>query len=173
VRPVWHRCGAAILLALGLASMTAAPAAAKELAGAVQGPALPIDGPPGMPHYRIGVSHLGLTYVTMPWARFSDTSVIYYPGEASRTFLLAEFRQGDAPLQQRLIQPSPEVASLLARHLQGIAPLGTEAPANSAPTDPWEFAIGAMVLAVLSLLLVEDRRRWRLGGKGRSAGKGT
>jgi hypothetical protein len=213
VRPVWHRCAAAILLALGLASMTAAPAAAKdtyafygpleirivgannalrafvalstadrrgasalveELAGAMQGSALPIDGPPAMPHYRIGVSHLGLTYVTMPWARFSDTSFIYYAG-ASRTFLLVQFRQGDAPLQQRWTQPSPEVSSLLARHLQGIAPIGIEASAsaNTATTDPWEFAIGAMVLAVLSLMLVEDRRRWRLGGKGRSAGKGT
>jgi hypothetical protein len=30
VRPVWHRCGAAILLALGLATMNAVPAAAKD-----------------------------------------------------------------------------------------------------------------------------------------------
>jgi hypothetical protein len=212
VRPVWHRCGAAILLALGLATMTAIPAAAKdtyafygpveirivgangamsdfvalstadrhgasalveELAGAMQGPDLPIDGPPAMPYYRIGVSHLGLTYVTMPWARLSDTSFIYYPGDVSRTFLMVEFRQGDAALQQRWLEPSPEVAALLARHLQGMSPIGTETSAPTASTDPWVFGIGAMVLALFSLMLVEDRKRWRLGGGGRSAGKGT
>jgi hypothetical protein len=212
VRPVSHRCGAAILLALGLATMTAVPAAAKDtyafygpveirivgangamrdfvalstadrrgasalvkqLAGAMQGPALPVDGPPAMPYYRIGVSHLGLTYVTMPWARLSDTSFIYYPGDVSRSFLMVEFREGDAALQQRWLTPSPEVATLLGRHLQGMSPIGMEASAKTTTTDPREFAIGAMVLAVLSLMLVEDRRRWRLGGGGRSAGKGT
>jgi hypothetical protein len=212
VRPASHRCGAAILLALGLAIMTAVPAAAKdtyafygpleirivgangamrdfvalstadrsgasalvkELAGAMQGPTLPIEGPPATPYYRIGVSHLGLTSVTMPWARLSDTSFIYYPGDVSHTFLMVEFRQGDAALQQRRLTPSPEVASLLGRHLQGMSPIGMEASANSITTDPWEFEIGAMVLAVLSLMLVENRQRWRPGGGGRSAGKGT
>ena len=213
MRPISQRCGAAILLALGLATMTAVPAAAKdtyafygpleirivgangamrdfvalsstdrrgasalvkELAGAMQAPALPNDGPAAMPYYRIGVSHLGLTDVTMPWARLLDTSFIYSPGgDTSRTFLVVEFRQGDAALQQRWIEPSPEVASLLARHLQGLAAIGTETSAPTATTDPWGIAIGAMVLAVLSLMLLEDRRRWRLGGEGRSAGKGT
>jgi hypothetical protein len=212
VRPVSHRCGAAILLVLGLATMTAVPAAAKdtyafygpleirivgangamtdfvalstadrrgasalvrELAGAIQGPALTSDGPPAMPYYRIGVSHLGLTNVTMPWARLSDTSFIYSPGDASSSFLLVEFRQGDAALQQRWIEPSPEVASLLVRHLQGLTAIGTQTSAPTATTDPWGIAIAAMVLAVLSLMLVEDRRRWRRGGEGRSAGKGT
>jgi len=115
VRPVWCGYGAAILLGLGLADLTAVPAAAKdtyafygpleirivgangelkdfvalstadrrgtsalveELAVAMQGPALPIDGPPARPHYRIDVSHLGLSYVTTPWARLSDTSFV-------------------------------------------------------------------------------------------------
>jgi hypothetical protein len=126
-----------------------------------------------MPYYRIGVSHLGLTFVTMPWARLSDTSFIYSQGDASSTFLMVEFRQGDAALQQRWIEPSPEVASLLARHVQGLSAIGTETFAASTTTDPWGIAIGAMVLAAVSLMLVEDRRRWRLGGDGRSAGKGT
>jgi hypothetical protein len=212
VPSVWRHCGAAILLALGFATMTAVPAAAKdtyafygpleirivgangamrdfvalstadrsgasalvkELAGAIQGPALPIDGSPATPYYRIGVSHLGFTYVTMPWARLSDTSFMYYPGDVSHTFLMVEFRQGDAALQQRRLTPSPEVATLLARHLQGMAPIGMEATATTPTTDPWEFEIGAMVLAVFSVMLIEDRRRWRPGGGGRSAGKGT
>jgi hypothetical protein len=212
VRPVSHRCGAAILLALGLATVTAVPAAAKDtyafygplevrivgangamrdfvalstadrrgasalvnqLAGAMRGPALPIEGPPATPYYRIGVSHLGLTYATMPWARLSDASFIYYPGDASHTFLMVEFHQGDAALQQRRLTPSPDVATLLGRHLQGLSPIGMEGSANSTTTDPWELEIGAMVLAVFTLILVEDRQRWRPGKGGRSAGKGT
>jgi hypothetical protein len=160
-------------VALSTADRRGASALVKELAGAIQGPALPSDGPPAMPYYRIGVSHLGLTNVTMPWARLSDTSFIYSPGDASSSFLLVEFRQGDAALQRRWIEPSPEVASLLARHLQGLTAIGTRTSAPTATTDPWGIAIAAMVLAVLSLMLVEDRRRRRLGGEGRSAGKGT
>ena len=160
-------------VALSTADRRGASALVKELAGAIQRPALPSDGPRAMPYYRIGVSHLGLTSVTMPWARLSDTSFIYSPGDASRSFLLVEFRQGDAALQQRWIEPSTEVASLLARHLHGLTAIGTQTPAHTATTDPWGIAIGAMVLAVLGLMLVEDRRRWRRGGEGRSAGKGT
>jgi len=160
-------------VALSSVDRRGASALVKELAGAMQGPALPSDGPPALPYYRIGVSHLGLTDVTMPWAFVSGTSFIYSPGDASRTFLTVEFRQGDAVWQQRWIEPSPEVTSLLTRHLQGLSPIGTEASPAQTATDPWGIAIGAMLLAVLSLMLVEDRRRWRLGGEGRSAGKGT
>src|SRR5260370_41296895 len=114
---------------LSTADRRGVPALIKELAGAMQGPALPSDGPPAMPYYHIGVSHLGLTYVTMPWARLSDTSFIYSPGDASSTVLLVEFRRGGAPLQQRWIEPSPEVAALLARHLEGLSAIGTETAA--------------------------------------------
>ncbi len=207
-----HRCGAAIVLALGFAALTAVPVAAKDtyafygpleirivgangelrdfvalstadrrgaselvkqLTGAIQGPAQPVEGPPALPYYRIGVSHLGLTYVTTPWARLSETSFIYYPGDAASSFLLVEFRQGDAALQQRWMPPSPEVAALLERHLEGMSPIGTETPASAATTQSWGIAVGAVVLAILSLTLFEDRRRWRLSGEGRSAGKGT
>jgi hypothetical protein len=212
VPSVWRHCGAATLLALGFATMTAVPAAAKdtyafygpleirivgangamrdfvalstadrsgasalvkELAAAMQGPALPIERPPATPYYRIGVSHLGLTDVTMPWARLSDTSFSYYAGDVSHTFLMVEFRQGDTALQQRRLTPSPEVARLLGQHIQGMSPIGIEGSANPTTTDPWEFEIGAMVLAVLSLMVVEDRQRRRPGRRGRSAGKGT
>ena len=49
----------------------------------MRGPALPIEGPPATPYYRIGVNHLGLTYATSARARLSDASFIYYPGDAS------------------------------------------------------------------------------------------
>ena len=212
MRPVWCRYGAAILLGLGLAAVTAVPVAAKdtypfygpleirivgangelrefvalstadrrgasalveELAVAMQGPAPPIDAPPARLHYRIGVSHLGLTYVTTPWARLSDTSFVYYPGGPSSTVLMVEFRQGDSALQQRWLEPSAEVAALLARHLQGLSPIGTDASAITPTIDPWGIAIGAVVLVVLGMTLVEERRRWPGSGGGRSAGKGT
>ena len=213
MRHLWRRCGSALLLAIGLAGLTAVPAAAKdtyaffgpleirifgangdlrdfialsakdrrgatalvnEIAGAMQGPAQPMDAAaPALPHYRIGVSHLGLTYVTSPWARTSETSFIYYPGDAGSGYLIVEFSQGDAALQERWMQLSPEVAALLQGHLQGLSPIGIEPAASSAATEPWGIAIGAILLAALSLMLVEDRRRWRLSEEGRSAGKGT
>jgi hypothetical protein len=86
---------------------------------------------------------------------------------------MVEFRQGDTALQQRWLTPSPEVARLLGQHIQGMSPIGIEGSANPTTTDPWEFEIGAMVLTVLSLMVVEDRQRWRPGRRGRSAGKGT
>jgi hypothetical protein len=209
---VSRRIGAAMLLGLGLAALTAAPAAAKDtyvfygpleirivgangelrdfvalstpdrlgasalvaqLADAMQGPSQPIDRPPALPHYRIGVSHFGVPYVTTPWARMSETSFIYYPGDEASRFLLVEFRQGDAALQQRWMPPSPVVAALLARHLEGLSPIETETPASAGATGSWGIVIGAIVLTILTWMLFEDRRRWRLAGGGRSAVKGT
>jgi hypothetical protein len=40
-----------------------------------------------------------------------------------------------------------------------MSPIETEATASTAATDSWSTAIGAVVLAVLSVLLFEDRRR--------------
>ena len=160
-------------VALSTADRRGASALANQLALAMQGAVLPIDAPPARPHYRIGVSHLGLTYVTTPWARLSDSSFVYYPGGASSSVLMVEFRQGDSGLRQGWLEASPEVAGLLARHLEGMSPIGTEASATRFTTVPWGIAMGAMVLAVLGVTLVEDRRRWRRSGGGRSAGKGT
>jgi hypothetical protein len=160
-------------VALSTADRHGASALVELLAAATQGPPQPIEAPPGLPHYRVDVSHFRLTYGTTPWARVSKTNFIYYPGDPSSTFLLVEFRQGDAELKQVWIQPSPEVAALLAGHLHGIAPIATQMPAPPAPPEPWGMPIGAVVLAALSLVLLRDRRRWGLSDRGRSAGKGT
>jgi hypothetical protein len=145
-----------------------------QIDGAIQGPAQPIDEAAVMlPHYRIEVSHLGPTYVTAPWARLSQTSFIYFPGGQAAGFMVVEFTQGQTALEQRWILPAPEVAALLERHLQGLPPIGLEPAARATATAPWNIALGAVLLAAISLRMFEDRRRWRLSEKGRSAGKGT
>ena len=143
-----------------------ATALVNQIAGAIQGPAQPIEEAAVMlPHYRIGVSHLGLTYLTNPWARVSETSFIYFPGGQAASFLVVEFTQGRAALEQRWILPAPEVAALLQRHLQGLRPIGLEPPALGTAGTPWNMALGAVLLAAISLRLAEDRRRWGLREK--------
>jgi hypothetical protein len=144
-----------------------------QIAAAIQGPAQPIEEAAIMqPHYRIGVSHLGPTYITAPWARTAETSVIYFPGGRDTSFLVVEFTQGGAALEQRWIAPSREVAALLQRHLQGLPPIDMEPPARGSTTPPWTMALGALLLAGLSLMLFQDHQRWQLIKKRRSAGKG-
>jgi hypothetical protein len=135
-----------------------------QIAGAIQGQAQPIEEAAVMlPHYRIGVSHLGLTYVTTPWARMSETSLIYFPGGNAPSFLAVEFGQGRAALDQRWILPDPEVAALLQRHLLGLLPIGLMQPAARATArGSWSLALGVLLLAGISLRLFEDRRRWGL-----------
>jgi hypothetical protein len=150
-----------------------ATALVDQIAGAIQGPAQPIEEAAIMlPHYRIGVSHLALTYVTTPWARISETSFIYFPSEQGVSFLVVAFARGDASVEQRWIAPSPQVAALLERHLQSLPPIGMESAARGTAAEPWNIALGAMLLASLSLILLPDPRRWRLIEKRRSAGKG-
>jgi hypothetical protein len=212
VRRLWCRCGSAALLAIGLAGLTAVPAAASDsspffgplelrifgasgdlrdfiarsaedqrgaaalvdqIAGAIQGPAKPIEEAAIMlPHYRIGVSHLAPTYVTTPWARVSETSFIYFPSEKGPSFLVVAFARGDASVEQRWIAPSPEVAALLQRHLQGLPAIGMPPRARGTTTEPWSIALAAILFATLSLILLSDHRSWRLMEKRRSAGKG-
>ena len=133
-----------------------------QIAGAIQGQAQPIDEAAVMlPHYRIGVSHLGLTYVTSPWSRTSETSLIYFPGGQAASFLVVEFGHGRAALDQRWILPDPEVAALLERHLQGLAPIGLSGPAaRDSARGSWSTGIGVLLLAGIMLRLFEDRRRW-------------
>jgi hypothetical protein len=133
-----------------------------QIAGAIQGQAQPIEEAAVMlPHYRIGVSHLGLTYVTSPWARTSETSLIYFPGGHAPSFLAVEFGQGRAALDQRWILPDPEVAALLERHLQGLVPIGLSGPAaRDTARGPWSMGIGVLLLAGIMLRLLQDRRRW-------------
>jgi hypothetical protein len=150
-----------------------ATALADQIAGAIQGPAQPIEEAAIMlPHYRIGVSHLAPTYVTTPWARMSETSFIYFPSEQGTSFLVVAFERGDASVEQRWIAPSTEVAALLQRHLRGLPLIGMEAAARGTGTEPWSLALGAMLLAILSLILFSDHRSWRLLEKRWSAGKG-
>ena len=145
-----------------------------QIEGAIQGPAQPIEEAAVMlPHYRIDVSHLGPTYLTAPWARMSETSFIYFPGGEANSFMVVEFTQGRDAVEQRWILPDPEVAALLARHLQGLRPIGGEPAVRATTAAPWNMALGAVLLAAISLRLLEDRRRWWLGEKGRSTGKGT
>src|SRR5712691_3846585 len=145
-----------------------------QIAGAIQGPAQPIEEAAVMlPHYRIGVSHLGLTYVTTPWARLSETSFIYFPGGQAASFMVVEFSQGQAALEQRWILPAPEVAALLERHLPGLRPIGLGPATRGTATAPWNMALGAVLLAEISLRLFVDRRRSVLSERRRSAGKGT
>jgi hypothetical protein len=148
-------------------------ALADQIAGAIRGPAQPIEEAAiMMPHYRIGISHLGPTYLATPWARTSETSVIYFPGAQESSFLVVEFTQRDAALEQRWISPTPEVAALLQRHLQGLLPIGTEQAGRRTATEPLSIVPGLLLLAGLSLMMFEDHRRWRLKEKRRSAGKG-
>jgi hypothetical protein len=143
-----------------------ANALVKQIAGAIQGQAQPIEEAAVMvPHYRIGVSHLGLTYLTTAWARGSETSLIYFPGGQAASFLVIEFGQGRASLDQRWILPDPEVAALLQRHLLGLVPIGLQPGAPVTATAPWSLALGVLLLAGISLRLFEDRRRWSLREK--------
>jgi len=134
-----------------------------QIAGAIQGQAQPIEEAAVMlPHYRIGVSHLGLTYLTTPWARGSETSLIYFPGGRAASFLVVEFGRGRASLDQRWILPDPEVAAMLQRHLRGLLPIGLQPAVRLSARAPWSAALGVLLLAGISVRLFEDRRRWGL-----------
>jgi hypothetical protein len=150
----------------------ASDALVNQLDSAIEGPAQAIEESAVMlPHYRIEVSHLGPAYVTNPWARLVETTFIYFPGGHDNSFMVVEFAQGRASLEQRWILPDPDVAALVDRHLQGLRPIGQEAPLLGTRSAPWSSALGVLVLAAIGVRLFADRRRLRQ--KGRSAGKGT
>jgi hypothetical protein len=154
--------------------LRAAAALVSQIDGAIEGPVQAIDESAVMlPHYRIEVSQLGPAYVTNPWARLVETSFIYFPGGHDKSFMVVEFAQGRAALEQRWILPDPEVAALVDRHLQGLRPIGLEAPLRSTGTVHWSYALAAVLLAAIGVRFFADRRRGRFGHKERSAGKGT
>jgi hypothetical protein len=160
-------------LALSADDRRAAAALVAQLASAMRGGGQTIDTtPPPLPHYWIGVSHMGLNYPTMPWSRTAHTSFVYYPGGDGKSFLVAEFSQPDGVLEARSIQPSPDVAAMIQRHLQGLAPISSEGPATNRGSTPWGIALGGVLLLIATAMLAEDRRRWRLGRNGAPA-KGT
>lgn len=161
-------------IALSAEDRRAAILLVEQLTTAMQGPAQPVGSTATtQPHYQIGVSHLGMTYVTTPWARLSDVSFAYYPGSEGMTLLLVRFSRDNAAAVERWLVPSPPVAAMIDRHAIGLAPIGTEPSGAAGGTMDWGIAVGAALLAGITLLLVEDRRRWRGGGVRRSAGKGT
>jgi hypothetical protein len=153
--------------------LSASAALVSQIDSAIEGPAQAIEESAVMlPHYRIEVSQLGPAYVTNPWARLVETTFIYFPGGRDNSFMVVQFAQGRASLEQRWILPNPEVASLVDRHLQGLRPIGLEAPLPGTTSVPWSYPLGALAIVAIGMRLFSDRRRWR-GRKERSAGKGT
>jgi hypothetical protein len=154
--------------------LRASAALVSQIDSAIEGSAQAIEESAVMlPHYRIEVSHLGPAYVTNPWARLVETTFIYFPGGHDNSFMVVEFAQGRAALEQRWILPDPEVAALVDRHLQGLRPIGLEAPLPGTASVSWSYPLGALGLVAIGMRVFLDRRRWRLREKGRSAGKGT
>jgi hypothetical protein len=137
-----------------------ATALVDQVTGALQGPSQPIeDAAATFPHYQIGLSRLGPTFVTDPWVRSSETRFIYYPGPQHISFLVIQFSRGAAALEQRWVLASPDVTSLLQRHLQGLVPIGLRSATSAGASEPWGMAFGALLLTGFALLLFEDRRR--------------
>lgn len=146
----------------------------EQLTTAMQGPAQRVaSAATTLPHYQIGVSHLGMTYVTTPWARMSEARFAYYPSAEGMALLLVRFSRGNAAAIERWLVPSPAVAAMIDRHAVGMAPIGTEPSGAAGGSMDWGIVLGAALLAGITLVLIDDRRRWRRGGEGRSAGKGT
>ena len=161
-------------IALSPEDRRGATALMNQVAGAMEGPAQPIEEAAAtLPHYRIVVRRLAPSYFVNPWPRPTQTSFIYYPGGVGTSFLMVAFSQSDATLEQRWMLPSTEVSALLERHLKGLPPIASELPDATNSAAPWGMAIGVILLAALGALLLEDRRRWPLAAQKRSAGKGT
>ena len=146
----------------------------KQVAGAMEGPTQPIEEAAAvLPHYRVVVRRQLPSYLPGPWPRPTETSFNYYPGGVGTSFLMVEFSQSNAALEDRWMLPSPEVSALLARHLAGLPPIGSGLSTESTSAPPWGMAIGVVLLAGFGAMLFEDRRRWPLAAMKRSAGKGT
>jgi hypothetical protein len=88
-----------------------------------------------------------------------ETSFIYFPGGTDNSFMVVEFTNGHAALEQRWILPDPDVAALLDRHLEGLPPIGLGPPFRDAANPSWNLALGALMLAGIGVRLFADRRR--------------
>ena len=155
--------GLRTFVALSPEDRRGAAALLNQVGGALEGPAQPIEEAAAMlPHYRVVVRRLPPSYLTGSWPRPTETSFIYYTGVEGTSFLMVEFSQSDAALEDRWMLPSPEVSALLERHLKGLLPIGTEPSAESTSAPPWGMAIGVVLLAAFGAMLFEERRRWSL-----------
>ena len=156
VRSPDDRRGAAALITQ-LAAATAGSSRATEAAG------------PILPRYRIGISRPTLNSMTAPWPAAAETRFTYYPGRPGREFLLVAFSRADV-LEERWIAPAPEVTAMLARHVDGLSPIGGPASDSTEALPGWSVTAGIGLVGAIALLLLEDRRRrWVLGNG--SAGK--
>jgi hypothetical protein len=149
----------------------------RQVGGAMHGPAHFIEEAAAtLPHYRIALTQLAVGSFATFWPRTPGMSFIYYPGGAGSSFLMVEYSEGNSALQDRWIEPGPEVSSLFRRHLRGLSPIGlpnvSKVTEEGTATAPWGIAIGTVLLAALAAMLLEDRRRSDLSLK-RSAGRGT
>jgi len=125
-----------------------------------------------LPHYQLGIGQLGYNDGVI-WPRLPETTFIYYPGGTGQSFLMLDSKGRNLETDGWWVATSPDVAAMLQRHVGGLAPIGTvDVLPQTSATFPWGLVVGAIVLSGLSMILVEDRRRWR--GKVRSADpKGT
>jgi hypothetical protein len=129
--------------------------------------------PVGLPHYEIGVGQLGIGDVASIWARLPETTVTYYVGGNGRDFFVVDEQRANRPSAALIVEASPEVSSLIQRHLDDLAPIGIAKTVPGPPAAGWEIAVGAVVLAGFSAIAWEDRRRWRQQGRRSAGSKGT
>ncbi len=125
-----------------------------------------------LPHYRLGIGQLGYNDGVI-WPRLPETTFVYYPGGAGKSFLMLDSNGRNLATDGWWLETSPDVAAMLRRHLDGLSPIGlVDVIPPTYVTPPWGLVVGGIVLSGLSLMLIEDRRRWR--AKERSADpKGT
>jgi hypothetical protein len=155
VRSPDDRRGAAALLTQLTATVGA------SLASEASGPILP--------RYHIGIGRLNFNSMIVPWQAASETRFTYYPGRPGHDFLLVAFARADVQ-EERWIPPAPEVTAMLARHVDGLSPIGGPASDYSSTVPGWTATAGIGLLGALAVLLLESRRRrWGLGNG--SAGK--
>jgi hypothetical protein len=157
IRSPEDRRGAASL-AGQLAAATVGALSAVEAAG------------PMLPHYRVGLRHVSLSYAAAPWTVANEVRFTYYPGRPGHEFLLVAFARADVQ-EERWIAPDSAVTAMLTRHAQGLSPIvgpvagpaaGRAAGLGTAASG-WPTIAGIGLIAALVLLLFEDRRRRTLG----------
>jgi len=114
-----------------------------------------------LPHYRLGIGQLGYNDGVV-WPRLPETTFVYYPGGAGKSFLMLDSNGRSLETDGWWLETSPDVAAMLQRHVDGLAPIGSVAVVTpTSSTSPWGLVVGGIVLSGLSLILIEDRRRWR------------
>ena len=110
----------------------------------------------GLPHYRLGIGRLGYGGGTTVWPRLPETTLAYYVGDSHHAFAVldgAQFRADSA------VELPADVTAMIDGHLDGLPPLNAEI-GSGVSTAPWGMVLGAFLLALLVVVVWEDRRRW-------------